>query len=306
MPAHYNDLLCVYRMSNGVGYFNYDFDDIKNAPDTFEVSGFGLRWTDMYYAFVVKRAKDTTYSKIQILKQSSSSPYYFRFGTQTQPNNRILVKPGYDRSILYKPNNLHNRHSYAMYYDTTTWEPPLPSNNHLLGYVFYRTKSGITVDTTAPINMAQWDSILFADSAQRMSTQVFKSFLPSNMSFYFNIVAVYAEGRSDFLPGWTKYENYNLSVQHASRPTTSLHDKLTIGNSSTGLLISMTSRSAENGQTSLSIFSTSGRQLARFSNINSSTIVWNPFAQHLGEGLYIVKAELPGHAVLTKPFMFTK
>ena len=89
-----------YRFQFSTGYFNYSFDDIKMAPD----SGYSM-WCSGMYPCVVKNNMSNAFSKIQILKQLMNKRYIYEFGTNTTPNNRMLEKANYDRSIRYKPNN---------------------------------------------------------------------------------------------------------------------------------------------------------------------------------------------------------
>jgi hypothetical protein len=297
-----------YWFSTGTasaGYFNYSFDDIKMAPKFQRENGYPQRGTFLYYCFVIKKNKDSTYSKVQLLQQISGNRYVYRYGTNTTPNDRMLVKPDYNRSIKYKPNNLHNLTWYPIPEDSTTWEPPLPNNNHLLGYIFYRAKSGVVIDTSATINPAQWDSILFFDATCTSSRRCFRHYENIQL-LYFNLVAVYSEGKSDFLLGWTKYYYTAVGVKQSLPSINLSRNRVEIIKSTRGFFISYKPLSANIGPLSFSICDISGRQVVQSSNLMGNSIFWNTSQRNLAEGLYIVRAEMPDRNVINQPLMFTR
>jgi hypothetical protein len=295
----------AYFFVLGRGYFNYAFDDIKMVPSipkpTADFRLYSYANNCISNCIIVKNSKDSTYSKVQFLKQLSGNQYIYKYGTNTTPNNKMLIDSSYDKSIRYKPNNLYNL--LGGIYDSTSWEPPLPNKNHLLGYIFYRPKPGEIIDTTVPPNPAQWDSISFIDSTR--SSQLLPSYLGVG-DFYFNLVAVYAEGKSDLLLGWTKYLYGNLSVKSNFSSCHFQNNKIEPRKMANGFMFSVQSLLANGGTVSLSICNLTGQQVAQFSNMRSNSIFWNTSGRNLSEGVYIVKAEFPDKSVLSQKFMFSR
>jgi hypothetical protein len=70
------------------GYYNYSFEDICLAPDTV-LNGYGTEGQP-FYCFIVKHQKDSTYSKVQVLKRLNGNQYTYRYLTNTIPNDRTL------------------------------------------------------------------------------------------------------------------------------------------------------------------------------------------------------------------------
>ena len=295
----------VYVFLSGAseGYYNYSYNDLKMAPVTFKgLSGIPLK--NMYSCFILK-SKDSLFSKVQILQKLSNGRYVFRFGKNTTPNDHLLEKSDYDRTILYKPNNLFNKPSSypdPQAYDTTYWDPPLPNNNHLLGYIFYCSKNGMTIDTTAPIDLSQWDSIAYCTSTKFHNPVISPGFK------YFNIVAVYSEGRSDFLKNWT-YSRYSLD-KISEKFQISSHTLLTIKmqTANDGIIFLIPTLGLENTIKSFSIFSPSGRELKRLSNeeIQGNRFVLKAPDGAFNAGMYIAKAQLSDKRVISKPFLISR
>jgi len=284
-----------FEWSDFNGYFFYSFDDIKMAPSS--LRSITPLMGAIFYRFVIKRNKDSTYSKVQFLQQISGNRYLYKYGTNTTPNDRMLDSSTYDRSIRYKPNNLYNRCApYPYPWDTLIWEPPLPNNNHLLGYIFYRAKQGVTIDTTAPINLAQWDSIAFYTS-----TKVYNP--PIITPLYFNLVAVYSEGKSDFLTGWTRGMPANavkgapLSFDHSG---SSIEIKKVVG----GYFISLPQARENAAPSSIAVFNAAGVKVAQFSINKGNCVLWK--TDNLAEGTYLIRAELPDRSVLTRTVVFSR
>jgi hypothetical protein len=243
----------------GGGYFNCSFDDIKMAPDSNKLPGYKMPAIshaayynlNLQYCLVTKNNKDSTYSKIQFLKHLANGRYIFKYGTNTTPNNRMLIKADYDRSVKYKPNNFYcNFYSNLLGYGST-WDPPLPNNNHLIGYIIYVGHGQI--DTTKPINLAQWDSVKFTTSTTTSWTTELQ---------YVNLVAVYAEGKSAFLNGWTVYAE--VGVKQNLQPTEKIKNTLVIRKESGGYLISLPSSSPTNLFQSLIIYNAAGKKIFGF------------------------------------------
>jgi hypothetical protein len=296
--------------SSSAGYFNYAFDEIKIAPYIIKfvpdiICAPSIMGDIFNYCFIVQNIKkDSTFSKVQILKNLSGNRYIFKYGKNTTPNDRMLTSPDYDRSVKYKPNNLYNCTAVYPAGDSTTWEPPLPNDNHLLGYIFYLSKKEAVIDTSAPIDLAQWDSIAFFDTSSVVSFKCFSTRDPQNS--YFNIVAVYAEGRSDFLKGWTRYLNGIVDIKHSSSSLNWLKNSIEIKRASGGLYISYKPLSANNDSYTFSIYTMDGRQMSRFPGITTNRIFWNTSQQNLAEGLYLVRVELAEGNVINKTLMYTR
>jgi hypothetical protein len=283
------------------GYFNYAFDDIKMAPD----SNKSVANATGMYCFVIKKTRDNTYSKVQILNRLPDTRYVFKYGTNTVPNDHMLASATYDHSVRYKPNNFNNIFEYYCMpgYDicqrnTSSWEPPLPNNNHLLGYIYYRAKMAVSIDTTAPINIAQWDSIAFITST---------SYVFSGQPVqYFNLVALYAEGKSDFLLGWSRRTDQMVGVQRNSPETEIMRNNIEIKKAIDGFFITLSSVPHTAGHASLSIYNMNGVKVAGFSDIKNNQVFWKTTDRNLAEGQYIVKLELPDKSVISRTLVFSR
>ncbi|MGB7566416.1 MAG: hypothetical protein WBM07_01035 [Chitinivibrionales bacterium] len=271
------------------GYFNYSFDDIKMAPDSNKLPYSNIPYLNknLQYCFVTKNNKDNIYSKIQILKYLANERYVFKYGTNTTPNNRMLIKADYDRSVKYKPNNF-----YCNFGNGSLWDPPLPNNNHLIGYMIYVTPWSI--DTTTPINLAQWDSIRFTTS----TTASWWTELQ-----YVNIVAVYAEGKSDFLKGWTLF--VEVGVKQNLQSTEKSKNTLVVKKASDGYLISPPSSSPSNLIKSLSIYNAIGKKISMISSINKNQVFWKTSNRNIPERLYIARLELLDKTSCSRAFILS-
>jgi len=306
---HYDFGVCVDFITwcGCGGYFNYSFDDITMSPKgPFVLTGYN----DIFKCFVIKSNKDSTYSKVQLLQYLSGKRYVYKYGTNSTPNDRMLIQSDYNRSILYKPNNFWYFNQLGnfggMQIDTVSWNPPLPNNNHLLGYIFYRSKSGAVIDTNAPVNLAQWDSISFFDATGTDSTLPYHLVNGQNFNSgqYINFVAVYAEGRSNFLSGYAMLDCITTGTIQQPSATHLLPNTIKITTSKGGFSISF--QGFLNVPSSISLFSLSGQEVARFPVSGNRAAFLNPIHCNLGVGLYLLRADLPDHSVLTQPFMFTK
>jgi hypothetical protein len=281
-------------------YFNYSFDDIKLSPSSprsyscYNING----------CFITKRNKDNTFTKFQILQKISGNRYLFRYGANTTPNDTMLIKSDYDRSILYKPSNVHlDFSSYNFgnggFVDSLFWDPPLPNNNHLIGYTLYKTKQGTVqgsvIDTTAPINLVQWDSLSLPADAKALI-----NWLSHSVPAYFNIVADYTEGKSDFLKGWTCLCDALVNSNHYSKMLKP-QKEIEIRRFPNGYIFKFTALPL-----SFSINTSTGRQVSTFPSAAGNPIFWNTSEVNISPGLYLIIAEFPDHTVLTQPFMFTK
>jgi hypothetical protein len=278
--------------------FKYSFEEIQLSADSLSLSSiliwpgpFAFTFPNYIYCFVV--CKDSCFSKVQVVNRVGNR-YVYKYGTNKTPSNRIMQYTDYDRSVRYKPNNLyylfdvnasHNNNIFA-------WEPPL--SNDLQGYIIYVQKRGVTIDTTAPISISQWDSVGFSDTTKF-------AFNYSAQGEYYNIVAVYSEGKSDFLKGWSRL----YSPSHVTNGLLSEKpfNKVSIHGSKYGFFISLNQRLMPS---MLNIYDVTGKRLARFSDFTGNRIVWTTSEQYIPVGLYLLRAEFPDRSVITQPFTVTR
>jgi hypothetical protein len=266
-PASYDYIIgpkiyCYSRIGAAAarGSFNYVFDEINIVPDSLisipdGKSFFYPAWGSSF-AITNSKNKTKTYSKLIIMENLGNNRYKFKYGANTEQNGKLLIGSDYDRSIRYKPNNLY----YSVEgLKTFSWSPPLPNNNHLQGYTIYIQNKNISIDTTAPINMAQWDSVGFTDT-----TWFSSSYYPHGE--FFNIVAVYAEGKSDFLKGWTRLaifqdikKNYSPDFSRSSISIKYIGGKLSVVLNQQVLPVQ------------LDIFTATGKRLGSFKNFKCIT-----------------------------------
>jgi hypothetical protein len=161
------------------------------------------------------------------------------------------------------------------------------------GYIFYISKSAAAIDTSKPINMAQWDSAAFTTK----DTLKYSPFPSGPIGMYFNLVAVYNDGKSDFLKGWTEYPRMigiaPSSNPHSQRPYSEL---VKIRNSSNGYRIDLGGLSGANLPESIIFYSLSGRQIARIDGIKGGQpLLPVPYAQ----GVSLFKMIFPGNHVIS-------
>jgi hypothetical protein len=279
------------------GLFNYTFEDIHVAPrDEYSHSFNPMGGLNLYQCFTIKK-KDSAYAKAQVNRKLPSNRYEYKYGKNSSPNNRLLIADDYDRTVRYKPNCVFYKHRY-MGVDSICWEPPLPSNNNLIGYSFYRQKPDEIIDTSLPIDMAQWNSTSITDTIVRSYP-----FSVGNYSF-FNVVAVYDNGKSDFLKGWTYFfagfedgivlQTSGLEKQKAVKIQVSPHNVLFLFPSFT-----------LPGGANLTIFSQTGRIAARITGIKENRYLWS-LPSDFANGLYLLRAEFPDRSVITQPFTVTR
>jgi hypothetical protein len=277
--------------------FRYEFNEINIATaDSLilyysRMTASGYRFPNNNFCFtVVKFTTDSTFCKVMVLSKLPDNRYVYRYGINTAPKNRTLMRSNYSRLLRYKPNNLFYYFN-AQNFNKFSWEPPLQNDNHLNGYIIYVQKRGVSIDTTAPINLAQWDSIGFTNS-----TRFDYSYVPDGE--YFNIVAVYSEGKSDFLKGWSRM-NKRIGTNQEIKLFTASTASACIREYNNGLLFNFTIPLAT---AEVSIFKTTGRRVTYFSNIAGSQIVWHSSQQNIPPGLYLLRAEFPDRSAITQPF----
>jgi hypothetical protein len=285
------------------GLFNYSFNDLKIASTTGYNSFTNIAKSDEmdFTCFVVKK-DGSTYSKVQVMEKLSDNRHVFKYGSNTTPLDRHLVKPDYDQSIRFKPNNATYHYNVNVdgnpppprIPDSLFWEPPLPNDNHLIGYILYQSKFGVAIDTTKPIDTAQWDSIAFTDSTLLINKLIDQR--------YVNLVAVYKEGKSAFLQGWTFNEPKDVSIQKKSAGSITWKEGINIKKATGGfsILLQPMFKNAV-----LSIYNVSGKRIANLPYTSSRTF-WNATQQNVPIGLYLLRAEFPDRSVITKPFAITR
>jgi hypothetical protein len=293
------------------GYYNYSFEEITMAPDTIrhEYENIDCECSP-YYCFVVRDTNSNIYSKVEILTHLDGHRFEYRFGTNTTPGDRILTDEPGNLSVVHNVNNLYyTGHPYFMHGDdpehkkyysrTLSWDPPLDTvHNRPVRYILYRSKEGITIDTTAPVDQAQWDSITVQNSPE-----VVEDFPDIG---YFNFVVVYINGqRSDFLSGWSRC-NYDIVgvIKNAVTPQCG-SDKITVEKSAEGLFISLPQRNGGSGFSSIDLFSLTGRRVATLSAAENATSL-TAFQPEIGTGSYILRAVLKEGGSIALPFMLTK
>jgi hypothetical protein len=303
-------LVCYtdHEYGTAINIFKYSFNEINLSADSLSLSSilrqgpFVFSFPNHIYCFVIRNPKDSCYSKVQIIKHflldtnTNDWRYIYRYGTNTTPLNRIMQYSAYDRSVRYKPNNLcylfdvNASHSNNLF----AWEPPSSNDNHLQGYIIYMQKRNIVIDTAAPINIAQWDSVGFTDT-----TRFSLTYFPHGE--YYNIVAVYTEGKSDFLKGWTQL----YRPDHIRWEENSLSN-FTIFSSIVEHRKGLFEFNVPVSGTNLVIFDPSGRQKAYFSRFTGRRVLWNTNQQNIPPGLYLFRAEFPDRSVITQPFTITR
>ncbi|NLE01583.1 MAG: fibronectin type III domain-containing protein [Fibrobacter sp.] len=278
-----------YYHDGAQGYFNYAFDEILLAPETPGTITIKEKTLPIHYCFAVKR-KNGTYMKVQIQKKLDNGRYIYKYGNNTVPADRLLERQDYDRSIKYKPNNLYFNYEYATK-TTISWEPPLPGNNNLTGYILYTAPA--TIDTTAPFDISQWDSVVVEDTSVHFVT------FPSRMSKYYNVVAVYSEGRSEFLKGWTREIYFPNSINYNAISGQKKRNPIFFKYSSSSGYLTFTSPSNLFDPLLLILYDATGRRITSFSAKNGETVYLNSGDYNLAGGMYIVKA-MAGNEVLAK------
>jgi hypothetical protein len=158
------------------------------------------------------------------------------------------------------------------------------------------------IDTSAVIDLAQWDSVAFTDSTMLL-TGIFSIF--RYHPGYLNLVAVYSEGKSDFLKGWSNYSP-PLGLDKFSGHRIKSPNKMDIRKVIGGLYVDMKLSQGNVLPVSLAIYNITGQRIAQFSNIRNTPIFWNTSQQNLAEGLYLIRAELSDRNVINRMFMFTR
>lgn len=287
----------------GEGHFRYTFDEINIAPtgSHFIFSSNTARsvysFSNNNFCFVVQKNKDSTFYKVLVINRLGDNRFVYKYGTNTTPNDRTFAGSDYDRSILYKPNNLFcifesgaTQNANSFYLD-----PPLPNNNHLQGYIIYVQKKDVTIDTSEQINLAQWDSVGFSDTTR------FTVIYQSNGE-YFNIVAVYEEGRSDFLIGWSRLYK-SMSINRVRNGYTNSEVGTSIWKCRGGLSFEF---SLPVTGAMLNVFSITGKRMVVFPKFTGNRVLWNTSQCHVPNGLYLLRAEFPDRSVITQPFIIAR
>jgi hypothetical protein len=294
-----NDLIPYSSAEMTIGYFTCSFADLILVPDTIREQGIST----IYDLFITKNKKDSTYAKVQVIKKIEEGRYIFQYGKNTIPNKKLLIDIGYDRSVKYKPNNVYNGLSWIIggieWADSIYWDPPLQNNNHLSGYILYASKSKgrVGIDTAKPIDITQWDSLSFYPSTATKANLD----LRANRS-YINLVALYEEGKSDFLDGWTWLNVVTVNGTQPEHGIALLQKKLSISTVPGGVFVTMPYLPSSE-PFSVSLFNANGSLHSRISRIKgNNAFLGNDFAT----GLYLLRVEFPDRSVITQPFTITR
>jgi hypothetical protein len=123
---------------------------------------------------------------------------------------------------------------------------------------------------------------------------------------YINLVAVYAEGISDFLKGWVKRIGFPDGAKPNAIQTEQLKNNLEIKKTPSGFCITFQSSQQISGSSSLSIYNISGIKVAEFSNIQGNQVFWKTTGQNLAPGQYIVQVELPDKRIFCGGMVYSK
>jgi hypothetical protein len=287
--------IAIYNMGPNAnpGFFSYAFDDIKKPPDTFRQCK--INSVPMGCCYVIHARQTNAYYKIALLSTLADGSYIYRYGRTVSGSKPLFAAPNYDPNIRYKPNNLYLSVRYVMPQNllTLVWEPPLVSNNHLIGYRCFISKSNAVIDTSKPINLSQWDSTDITTT-----TRLVDIFFIT----YVNIAAVYQEGRSDFIKGWVESPRYiGVRQQLSSINKSGLH-AASVKRTAAGYCFSFPGLPANIRPLSAAIYSPSGRLIARISTMQQGNrLIWN--AVKNPKGMFIAKVAFSDGSVGEKEFV---
>lgn len=279
------------KPQQAVGYFNYAFDDIQKTPDSIRVRNPSLK---MNCCYAIQKGTNL-YAKICILQKLADGRYVYRYARNTI--NQLVPQLS---NSLTKPCNVFSCASYVMPISILYlyWERPLTNGAKPKGYILYISKSGTIIDTSKPINMTQWDSVAF-------TTKDTLKYTPSGPigGRYFNFVAVYGDGNSDFLNGWAEYPMLTGIVPSAPpqshRPYSEL---ITLRKTSNGCRIDLSGLSNTSQPESIALYSLTGRQIARIDWVNGN----QPLLPILySQGVSLFKMFFPDNHVASGRCMIT-
>jgi hypothetical protein len=194
--------------NSGYSYLNCAFDDVQKVPDSIISTN---RYVDnvFLHCFIVCNSSNNTWAKVQITRQLPDNRFLYRYGKNSTPSSKMLVPYNYDRQRIYRPNNVswsevYGREVGGIWEDiqvvTLVWEPPLPCNKKVTGYIVYGAQQ--PVDTAKPIDLKQWKQL--ATTSGTVAT--FRAG-PS----YLNVVAIYPGDTTDFSKAFTRM-NYPIGV----------------------------------------------------------------------------------------------
>jgi hypothetical protein len=281
--------------SDDDGCFGQAFDDIVKAPDSLTTTFKGFRQGTTY---VVKAG---IYWKICIIQKLSDGRYIYRFGKNITPGEALLTAHPLDPSTRFKPNNLQWSAGYNI--PTTTvylkWERPLPGNNHLRGYLLYFSKVNASIDTSKPVNMAQWDSIVINDTVTNTLSTV-------SRGGYLNLVARYAEGKSEFLKGWSRLPlliGTTVPEMHGSHQRPAGPSGYTIPG---GYCIFLNGGSPAAVPRSIAAYSIAGRRVGMAPVLSGSRNMPVPCMLQNSPGCHIVNAAFPDGSTAAQQIMMLR
>jgi len=290
------------------GYFNYTFEDITIAPDTIRDStSTNFLFCDKFpsHCFVCKDTLRHTYAKVIILSHLDGKRYEYRFGKNTVADNRTLTSNSTSINIRKKVSNLFytgipyfmhtDPEHYQFYSKMISWDTPLDTINFkAIKFIFYQAKS--TIDTTVPINKAQWQPIELLRSPSNIVIERFR---------YFNFVIVYNNrDTSDFLSGWTMGTEGPIAIRQNNHKLSSLPGEIAIRKSNNRLLVDY-SKTAISAVASLYLFNLAGKRVAGLTSMDNNTFS-NTSQQELKNGSYILQAILKDGGSITSLFTLTQ
>lgn len=140
------------------------------------------------------------------------------------------------------------------------------------------------IDTTKPVDASQWDTFAIQDTSKRYQINAVLS------RRYFNIVAVYEEGNSGFLTGWTCNVAMSVNIRQEPAPAKATQ--------STANFIG--------SPVANSIFDLAGRQITTASSVKghmSNSITAN---QSIGTGCFIIHANSGKKAAGNQPWILPR
>ena len=197
-----NGAAVVYG-STDYGYLNCMFDDVQKVPDSI-ISPKPYVENVFLHCFIVS-GNSNTWMKVQVTKQLPDKRFVYRFGKNMTSSSKLLLPPNYDQQRIYRPNNVrwsevYYRNGEIVQEITLVWEPPIPCNKKVTGYIVYGSSQDI--DTAKPIDLKQWRQIV---------TTTGTSASGFSLAPRFNVAAVYQDQTTDFPKAYTRL-NFPMGV----------------------------------------------------------------------------------------------
>ncbi len=193
-------------------YVHHTFDEICVVPSKFdEIAVDELSLRDILNTQIVVKRSDGTFAKVHIIEQLNGLRYIYRYGVNTISGGNLIAED-YDKDKCHPPQNLAIRMMYITNPSGVKgmadleWDPPLPNNNELDHYEIYTIDAG-AIDTADPIDLNEWDLV-----QETQNTDSWWHGEDDDNVNYINIVAVYEEGVSKPLQGWTLLEDESTKI----------------------------------------------------------------------------------------------